>query len=55
MELTREQTEKILEIAGIHKSYERVTTDDMSKAIIKIEDMLSCLIDSDSVFFFAFE
>lgn len=49
MELTREQTEKILEIAGIHKSYERVTTDDLSKAIIKIEDMLSCLIDSDDI------
>ena len=49
MELTREQTEKILEIAGIHKEYERITSEDLTKAIIKIEDMLSCLIDSEDV------
>ena len=49
MELTREQVEKILEIAGIHKSYERVSSDDVTKALIKIEDMLSCLIDSEDI------
>lgn len=49
MELTREQVVKILEIAGIHKSYERVSSDDVTKALIKIEDMLSCLIDSEDI------
>jgi len=49
MELTREQTEKILEIAGIHKEYSSVVADDITKAIIKIEDMLSCLIDSEDI------
>lgn len=49
MELTREQTEKILEIAGIHKEYSSVVADDITKAIIKIEDMLSCLVDSEDI------
>ncbi len=49
MELTREQTEKILEIAGIHKEYCNVVPEDITKAIIKIEDMLSCLIDSEDI------
>ena len=49
MELTREQIEKILEIAGIEKEYSDVELDDITKAIIKIEDMLSCLIDAEDV------
>ena len=49
MELTREQIEKILEIANIHKDYSKVVSDDITKALIKIEDMLSCLIDSEDI------
>lgn len=46
MNLTREQTKKILELAGLELDYSTLTSNDISKALIKIEDKLACLVDS---------
>jgi len=47
MNLTKEQTEKIMELAGISFDYESLTTNDITKALIKIEDKLACHNDMD--------
>ncbi|MBQ2872167.1 response regulator [bacterium] len=49
MNLTKEQTEKIFELAGINIEYSGITSNDVSKALIKIEDKLACLVDSTDV------
>lgn len=47
MNLTKEQIEKILELAGMSSKYEDLTSNDISKALIKIEDKLACHNDME--------
>ena len=49
MNLTKEQTQKIFELAGIEIDYSSITSNDVSKALIKIEDKLACLADSTDI------
>lgn len=46
MNLTKEQTEKIIELAGVDLEYESLTPNDITKALIRIEEKLSCLVDA---------
>ncbi len=48
MNLTKEQTEKILELAGMTCEYSELTSNDITKALIKIEDKLECHSDVDN-------
>lgn len=46
MNFTREQTEKIFELAGMDCVYTELTSNDVTKALIKIQDKLSCISDA---------
>ncbi len=46
MNLTKEQVEKIFELAGLECEYSALTNNDVTKALIKIQDKLSCLADA---------
>lgn len=51
MNLTKEQIEKILELSGLQIKYEELSSVDITKALLKIEDKLAChndMYDIDS-------
>ena len=49
MELTRDQVQKLFELAGMEIEYSIANSNDITKALVSLEDKLSCLDDTGEV------
>ena len=49
MELTREQISKLFELAGMDIEYSIANSNDITKALVSLEDKISCLSDVSDV------